>query len=227
MCRRSPADAPRGVLFGIVTRSGFLNCPSRFPSFKRSLSGVGRADPVLSGGRRAGLARGAQAPAVVRTCAPEPLPRAASPQAAQPERGGSAPSGCVGTASFALPGVHWDRGGEPRDATLEVLSTGDRKGPGREETRSSQLLLPQLGGLCSPALDTPAQRPHPRRPGSHSSSRPAEASLFCSWAGWPPWGCPLVAWPLPAGLHDPPLDAAKLSVHALLSSPHPTSIQAR
>lgn len=106
----------------------------------------------------------------------------------------------------------------------EALGATDRKGSGRKETNSPRLQSPQSGGLPGPGHTTTAPTSEPP-PGSHSSSRPAEAWPSQSWE--PPWlqwvGFSGVAfspaWPLPAGPRDLPLAAATLQVHSLLSSP--------
>lgn len=101
--------------------------------------------------------------------------------AAHHQRGGPAPSRRAGTSSAAVPGGGGDSGGKPREAALEVLGAGEQKRAWPQETGSFRLSLPQPGGLRFLAPDTPRPRPQPSRPGSHSSSGPAEAARSGIW----------------------------------------------
>lgn len=75
--------------------------------------------------------------------------------------------------------------------------------PTPEPPREPQLLQ-ACGGLPVPELGAAVPRP-----------------------GWPPWGRPLAAWPLPGGHRDLPRAAAKLQVHSLLPSPDPGGSRSR
>lgn len=101
--------------------------------------------------------------------------------AAHHQLGGPAPCRRAGTSSAVVPGGGGDSGGKPREAVLEVLGAGGQKRAWPQETRFFRLSLPQPGGLRFPAPDTPGPRPQPSRPGSHSSSRPAEAARSRIW----------------------------------------------
>lgn len=91
----------------------------------------------------------------------------------------------------------------------------DRKGPGWEETISSQWPLPQSDGLCSLAH---RDRP-PTRAARRATVLQALGMLPSPGGGRSPWVCPLPIPLLPAVFRDPPLATAKFLVPTLLPQP--------
>lgn len=162
---------------------GSSSLPSGSPASNAPCQELGVQPPCSKAGSRGA---GERRP---RTCLrrADPLLRdaAGAPRlvwlAAHHQRGGPAPCRRTGTSSAAVPCGGGDSGGKPGETTLEVLGAGGQKRPRPLETRFFRLSLPQAGGLRFPAPDTPGPRPQPSRPGSHSSSRPAETARFRIW----------------------------------------------
>lgn len=179
-----PSGRALGVLARVFAVSGFLISPFLAPQLQTRPARSRACGPQAL--RQAAAPHRREAPerapdSALRTRARERLRERGVRQAVYAERRGRGPARAREPPALRFPVAAEIGVGDPKKACArEALARCTEKDLATRRQSSRSPPPPQSGGLCSPALDRPWPCPHPNRPGSHSASRPGEASLYRS-----------------------------------------------